>query len=202
MVESYKNLLDKMREYLSHVPYEQGTRGYQKRLFILHYDEVRQAEQYLNQKDLVEKISNDLGVKLSHTYVNRILSEERKKRSTGTKEPVATAYNTAKKIDRPKVSHENKPTVEQEEKADALGRNPFPIQEITEEKLKEWEHLNLPKFAHRKLVTYGVNIEEYDKIGIRGILSSSAINNIVNEYCNRLESQWLRDQLLRQQHRP
>lgn len=183
MIESYKNLLDKMRLYLAEIPYEQGTRGYQKRIFVLHYDEIRKAEQYLNQKDLVEKISADVGIEFSHTYVNRILSKERKKREQGQ---VTAALSMPKPV---AGSFEEEPSKKEEHMND-IGKKSFPKYEVTPEKLKEWEHLDLPKVIPMACIIYGVSVDEYEQMDIGHIKCSSTLARIVNEYCIKKESDW------------
>lgn len=189
MIESYKTLTEKMQQYLDQVPYDSSKRGYLKKLITLHYDEFREAERYLNQKDLVAQLGQTLGISLSHTYVNRVLSAERKKRGQAPQPKTVEKKATKPLPPAVKTESTNKP---QEEERDVFGRRPYPKQEVTEEKLAEWEKVkpNLPKVAKYSLIIFGVTMDEYLATGVAGISSNIEINQRITALCKKKERDW------------
>lgn len=73
---------------------------------------------------------------------------------------------------------------------DLFGRESYPFIEVTDERMKEWDDMNLPKLAKGLLIRYGVSKEEFYSLNIT-VTSPTSINEIISTYCKNKEQLWI-----------
>lgn len=195
MEEEYKQLLDSMRLQLESHPFVNFKKGDQKKLILKNASLIKKASVFFTQKTVVERLANDLNIDIRYDYVNKVMKKYESQpelTSTFSNEPVSSQPAIAKEKEgnTEKIQQE----VKQDEITDSLGRKPYPVDDdITPEKVAEWDHLKLPRFAVRKLISFRISIEEWKSLNYT-IKSADSINAYVANYCQQKEDDWLESQ--------
>lgn len=176
MNQDYRLLLESIKSHIESLPNGTLKRGDKKRMIELNIDLIKKASMIFNQKTIIDKLCEDLGIDLSYNYICRVIRNYETKPNKKSLEE--------KKTEKTRETPKNEPIDK-----DPFGRKPFPKIEVTEELKKKWEPLGLPNTCVHYLVSHGVSIEEYKKLGLT-FTSGTLLMSEVRKYCDSLVSEW------------
>ncbi|QBY46878.1 hypothetical protein QE197_25630 (plasmid) [Arsenophonus nasoniae] len=185
MEDIYKKLINEIHLFIKTYKINTERKGTIKRIIANHIQLILELNNFFTQKELVERLNQDLKINIDYNYFNRTINSLNKKNKIHH-QVISKKQNILSN------NHKgNDNSVKTDKKSSLFSHKEYPLSEITPEKKDKLSHLNyLSEMAKNKVIQYDITEEELKMIGVNFIPDKSKVFEEISKYCEKKEQKF------------